>query len=332
MTSKKAIRIGLIGCGGLGRQHARNMKIIPNLELVALCDASAESAQALASELGTNPSVYACHKTMFAEEKLDAVAIVTPNFTHAELTIDAAAAGVHVFCEKPMALTLAQCDAMIEATKRAGVLLMIGYVRRYQASFRELKRLVAAGELGDIRLTHAIRFGMGPGGGVGGWQLKKETYGGLFSLYSHELDQLAWLAGDVRAVQATMRCGDDPANTVEEGIFIGLEFESGAVGSLASSRVHRIGSYELGITGTKGTAKLTSGSAAGPILLHKHGEQLVQIPTDSNNGLHDEMVAFVESIRTGTPPEADSHAGRHVVAIAMAAHESAVTGTRVEVQ
>lgn len=332
MTNKKTIRMGLIGCGGLGKQHARNMKAISGLELVALCDANAESAQALAAELGTDPSVYACHKTMFSQERLDAVAIVTPNPTHAQLTIDAADAGLHVFCEKPMAVNLAQCDAMIEATERAGVLLMIGYIRRYQASFRELKRLVAAGELGDIRIAHAIRFGMGPGGGVGGWQLKKESYGGLFSLYSHELDQLAWLAGDVRAVQATMRYGDDPANTVEEGIFIGLEFESGAIGSLASSRVHRIGSYELGITGTKGTAKLTSGSAAGPILLHKHGEQLVQIPTDSNNGLHDEMVAFVESIRTGTPPVADTHSGRHVVAIAMAAHESAATGKRVEVR
>jgi len=331
MTDKKSVRMALIGCGGLGRRHGLNMNIIPGVELVALCDANAESAQALATELGTDPSVYSCHQTMFEKEELDAVAIVTPNHTHARLTVDAAEAGLHVFCEKPMALNLEQCDAMIEATNRAGVMLMIGYVRRYQAHFRELKRLVSAGELGDVLMAHAIRFGMGPGGGVGGWQLKKETYGGLFSLYSHELDQLVWLAGDARAVQATMRSGDDPDNTVEEGIAIGLEFQSGAIGSLASSRVHRIGTYELGVTGTKGTAKITSGATGTPILLHKHGEKPIQIPTDKNDGLHDEMVAFVESIRTGTPPEADSHAGRHVVAVAMAAHESAATGKRVEV-
>ena len=86
------------------------------------------------------------------------------------------------------------------------------------------------------------------------------------------------------------------------------------------------------ITGTKGTAKITSGSTGTAILLHKHGEKPVQIPTNKTDGLHDELAAFGESIRTGAPPEADSLAGRHVVAIAMAAHESAETGMRVRVE
>ena len=323
------IKVALAGCGGLGRAHARNVDALEGARLVAVCDVVSESAAQLAAQLPSGPTPYADHRAMLAAEKPDAVLVVTPNHTHSRISTDAALAGAHVFCEKPMALTVEDCDTMIRAAEQSDVFLMIGYVRRFQAAYQELKRRVDRGDAGEITLAHAVRLGTGAPGGVGGWQTRKGTYGGMFSMYSHELDQLAWLAGEIRAVNAVMKYGDDPKNEVEESIFIGIEFASGAVGSLSSSRVYPVNSYELGVAGTAGAFKLND--AGGPILFARHGDRSTAIEAPRNNGLTDEIAHFVGCIQRGEAPRSDGRDGRRVVAVAAAAHESARTGKRVEV-
>ena len=323
------LKIALAGCGGLGRAHARNVEAMEDARLVAVCDVVSESAAQLASQLDSSPMPYADHRAMLAAEKPDAVLVVTPNHTHSRISTDAALAGAHVFCEKPMALTVEDCDTMIRAAEQSNVFLMIGYVRRFQAAYQELKRRVDRGDVGEITLAHAVRLGTAAPGGVGGWQTRKEQYGGMFSMYSHELDQLAWLAGEIRAVNAVMRYGEDPANEIEESIFIGIEFASGAIGSLSSSRVYPVNSYELGVAGTGGALKLNV--SEGPILFARHGEKSTAIEVPSNNGMTDEIAHFIGCIQRGEAPKSDGRDGRRVVAVAAAAHESARTGKRVEV-
>ena len=230
-----------------------------------------------------------------------------------------------------MALTVEDCDAMIEAADHAGVFLMIGYVRRFQNAYREMKRLIAEGQIGEIRMAHTVRLGTGAPGGVAGWQLDRERYGGLFSMHSHELDQLTWMAGEVRAVQAVMRYDDASDNTVEESIFINLEFSSDAIGSLSSSRIYPGGSYELGVAGTEGSVKITSGTGA-QLTLNRAGEKPEHRTYERNNGLLEEMTYFLQCIRTGKQPQSSGLDGRRTIAISLAAHESARTGERVEVQ
>ncbi len=323
------LRVALAGCGGLGRAHARNVEAADGVRLVAVCDAVRESAVRLAAQLESGPKPYADHRAMLAAENPDAVLVVTPNHTHSRISTDAALSGAHVFCEKPMALTVGDCDAMIQAAAQSGVFLMIGYVRRFQAAYQELKRRVDCGGIGEVTLAHAVRLGTGAPGGVGGWQTRKEQYGGMFSMYSHELDQLAWLAGEIRAVNAVIKFGGDPANEIEESIFIGIEFASGAIGSLSSSRVYPVNSYELGVAGTEGAMKLEG--PAGPILFARHGGKSAAIEVPGNNGLTDEIAHFFDCIQRGESPRSDGRDGRRVVAVAMAAHESARTGKRVEV-
>ena len=323
------LRVALAGCGGLGRAHARNVEAMEGARLVAVCDVVSESAARLAAQLKSGPKPYADHRAMLAAEKPDAVLVVTPNHTHSRISTDAALAGAHVFCEKPMALTVGDCDTMIRAAKQSGVFLMIGYVRRFQAAYMEMKRRVDRGDIGDVTLAHAVRLGTGAPGGVGGWQTRKENYGGMFSMYSHELDQLAWLAGEIRAVNAVMKFGEDAANEIEESIFIGIEFASGAAGALSSSRVYPVNSYELGIAGTGGALKLDA--PGGPITFARHDGKSVAIEAPRNNGLADEIAHFVSCIRRGEAPQSDGRDGRRVVAVALAAHESARTGKRVEV-
>lgn len=323
------LRAALAGCGGLGRAHARNVEAMEGARLVAVCDVVGESAAELAAQLESGPKPYPDHRAMLAAEKPDAVLVVTPNHTHSRIGTDAVLSGAHVFCEKPMALTVGDCDAMIRAAEASGVFLMIGYIRRFQAAYQELKRRVDQGDIGEITLAHAVRLGTGAPGGVGGWQTRKDQYGGMFSMYSHELDQLAWLAGEIRAVNAVMKYGEDPANEVEESIFMGIEFASGAIGSLSSSRVYPVNSYELGVAGTGGALKLNA--PGGPITFARHGGKSAAIEVPGNNGLADEIAHFFDCIQRGEAPLSNGRDGRRVVAVAMAAHESARTGKRVEV-
>ena len=329
MASDKMLKIGLVGCGGLGSRHAANVEGIEDAELVAVCDYVRDSAEALSAKLASQPAVYDNHRTMLSEQSPDAVLVVTPNFVHSPITVDAATAGAHVFCEKPMALAIEDCDAMIEAADNAGVFLMIGYVRRFQNAYREMKRLINEGQIGEIRMAHTVRLGTGAPGGVAGWQLDRERYGGLFSMHSHELDQLTWMVGDVRAVQAVMRYDDASDNTVEESIFINLEFSSGAIGSLSSSRIYPGGSYELGVAGTEGSVKITSGTGA-QLTLNRIGEKPEHMTFERNNGLLEEMIYFLQCIRTGEQPQSNGLDGRRTIAISLAAHESARTGQKVK--
>lgn len=331
MASNQTLKIGLVGCGGLGSRHAGHVDGMEGAELVAVCDYTRASAEVLAGKLTSQPSVYDDHRAMLEAHSPDVVLVVTPNFVHSPITVDAAAAGAHVFCEKPMALTVEDCDAMIEAADNAGVFLMVGYVRRFQNAYREMKRLIDEGQIGEVRMAHTVRLGTGPPGGSEGWQFSRDKYGGLFSMHSHELDQLTWMAGDVTAVQAMMRYDDASENTVEESIFINLEFGSGAVGSLSSSRIYPGGSYELGVAGTKGAVKITSGSGT-ELILSRVGEKAETMTFERNNALLDEMNYFFNCIRTGERPQSNGADGRRTIAISLAAHESAKTEHRVEVK
>ena len=320
------LRVGLVGCGGLGSSHARNVEGIPGARLVAVYDLYREFSERLAGELVGRPVAYFDHQKMLSEESLDAVLVVTTNDTHSKISVDALSAGIHVFCEKPMALTVADCDAMINASEVAQKHLMVGYVRRFQAAYQEMKSRVESGEIGEVTMAHAVRLGMGPPGGQEGWQFKQNRYGGLFSIYSHELDQLAWLGGEIQAVQAMMKFGDDPDNDIEEHIFITLEFLSGAIGSMSSSRTYPVSSYELGVAGTLGAIKLNAPS--GPLVKKETGQDAVEIEIPRNNGLADEMTYFLDCIRRDVKPEPNGYDGRRVVAVALAAHQSAQSGVR----
>ena len=331
------IGIGVIGMGWMGTAHSRSYRLVNDrfhdsgvrARLVICADDVAHRAEEARSSLGFAESTTDWHEVVDHPD-VQVVNIAAPNFLHKEMVEAVTSAGKHVFCEKPMALTVEDCDAMIEAADNAGVFLMIGYVRRFQNAYRKMKQLIDEGRIGEVRMAHTVRLGTGAPGGAEGWQLDRERYGGLFSMHSHELDQLTWMAGDVRAVQAAMRYGDESDNTVEESIFINLEFCSGAIGSLSSSRIYPSGSYELGVAGTEGSVKITSGMGA-QLTLNRVGEKPEHMSFERNNGLLEEMNYFLQCIRTGEQPQSNGLDGRRTIAISLAAHESARTGEKVEV-
>ncbi|MBM3302372.1 MAG: Gfo/Idh/MocA family oxidoreductase, partial [Deltaproteobacteria bacterium] len=142
------VRVCVVGVGRAGLVHATNFRDnVPGASLVAIVDADLELAQARGKELGVDLFFSDIHQAL-EEAEIDAVCITTPTFTHAEIAITAARAGIHIFCEKPMALTLAEADDMIQSADEAGVKLQIGFMRRFDPLFVTAKERIEDGEIG----------------------------------------------------------------------------------------------------------------------------------------------------------------------------------------
>ncbi len=190
-----AVRIGVIGLG-IGRTHLQHFRALDGVEIAAVADVDGELAAQLGARYGAKP--YADGVAMMAAERLDAVSVCTPPRSHAPLVVAAARRGLHVLCEKPMAPTLADCDAMIEATQKAGVTLMLGFKKRYAPAYSFLKEREP--EWGPPRIA-LCRYQLGPV--AKGWFWDEADGGGpLVENTAHCLDVLRYLFGDARTVYA----------------------------------------------------------------------------------------------------------------------------------
>lgn len=198
---EKKLGICLIGCGRAGMIHARNYKNkIENARMVACVDAVEAAAKAAAEEMGIT-KYYTDYHEILNDPEVDAVVVVAPTDLHKQIVIDCAAAGKHIFCEKPMAMTVEECDEMIEACDKAGVKLQIGFMRRFDASFREAKRLVESGAIGELVQIHSNTRGPSK---PRPWMYDiKMSNGILAEVNSHDIDAVRWIANsDIESVYA----------------------------------------------------------------------------------------------------------------------------------
>jgi scyllo-inositol 2-dehydrogenase (NAD+) len=221
------LRVALIGAGRAGSVHAGNLAdYAARAEVVAVVDERREAAEALGPSSGLDEAL----------ERADAVVITAPTFAHRDLAVRAASAGKHVFCEKPMALTVAECDEMIEAAQSAGVVLQIGFMRRFQPEFVEARRRIEAGDVGEPMLIKSLTRGPGlpP---AWAWDLERSN-GMLAEVNSHDFDSVRWLAGsEIERVYAEVAHLKGRERGVEADDFydnavVSLRFESGALGTI----------------------------------------------------------------------------------------------------
>ena len=222
------VNLAVVGCGSFGRYLASFARDIPRMRVVGVHDADPETARTLAGELdvAAYPTLDAC----LAAGGVDAVAICTPNASHAAQAIAAARAGRHVFCEKPMALDTAQCRAMIDAAAVAGTVLMVGHKRRLRPAYAAMAEVVASRRLGRLVAVDVSGFHDRP---PRGWWSDRQSGGGLLP-YSgvHDLDVLRVLAGEAETVYARTSSIRDGRTDFEDAIAVVIGFASGAVGSL----------------------------------------------------------------------------------------------------
>ena len=152
---KNKIGVALIGSGRAGMIHAHNFRgSVPGAVIAAVCDPVVEAAKAAAEELELD-NYYTDYKDVLALDNIDAVIVATPTKYHCEIVCAAAKAGKHILCEKPMAMSVEECDIMDKTAKENGVTLQIAFMRRFDASFAAAKEMVDAGEIGDVVMVRS---------------------------------------------------------------------------------------------------------------------------------------------------------------------------------
>jgi UDP-N-acetyl-2-amino-2-deoxyglucuronate dehydrogenase len=251
------LRTGLVGCGKVGHTHAAALSALSESEFVAVCDRDLDRAQAFAAQYGVH--AYSGARQMVEREKLRVVIVCTPHTVHAPPAIEALGAGAHVLVEKPMAVTLADCDAMLAAARRANVKLGVISQRRLYAPSRRVKAAIEAGKIGQPILGMVTMLGWrdeayyrsDPWRGT--WQ--GEGGGVLVSQAVHQLDLLLWFMGPPAELQGYWANLSHPTIEVEDTAVATLRFQSGALGSIVVSNSQNPGLYgRVHVFGANGAA------------------------------------------------------------------------------
>jgi myo-inositol 2-dehydrogenase/D-chiro-inositol 1-dehydrogenase len=252
---------------------------------------------------------------------------------HCGQVVDAAAAGKQIFCEKPMATNVADCDRMIEAADRAGVNLMIGQVLRFFPCWGWLIERVGKGDLGEPLGVQVTRM-QGSLAKSGGWRADfAQTGGMLLEINAHELDFMRCVCGDAKSVFALANVCCDPPESGPDFCFVSINYESGAIGLLHSTQCSAIGDLSGKIQCREGTIRYQDGfSAEGVIEITRFdgGTERVRIgDVADENPAHHEVRLFVESLRASAPSPISGVDGKRVVELAQAAYLSAQRGEPV---
>lgn len=250
-------KFAIIGCGRIAERHAEN--IIKTATLSAVCDIVKERADNLAKKYNARP-YYSLQDLLANEKNLDAASICTPNGLHASQSIECLNAGLHVLCEKPLCISAKDGKQMIAAAERAGKNLFVVKQNRFNPPVVELKKLLEQNKLGRIYSFQINCFWNRPEEYYhDNWRGTKDLDGGtLFTQFSHFIDLLYWMLGDVKEVKGLRKNFAHPKIEFEDTGVVMLEMENGSIGSLHytvnSFKKNMEGSFT--IIGEKGTVKI----------------------------------------------------------------------------
>lgn len=358
--SGKIYQVGIVGCGGIANgKHLPALQKLKNVKMVAFCDIVIERARKAAAEFGEEDAVVcADYQQLVAMPELDVIHVLTPNKSHAPISIAAMEAGKHVMCEKPMAKTAAEAKAMVDTAARTGMKLTIGYQTRYQDDAQILKKMVEDGALGDIYFAkaHAIRRRAIPSWGV---FLNEEEQGGgpLIDIGTHALDLTLWEMNNYEPAYVVgntyqkLAKRENLANawgvtwkpedyTVEDSAFGFITMKNGATIILESSwalNTLDVGEARTTLCGTEAGADMKDGLR---INGEKYGKTYVSKPDLSGGGVafyegdsqkpQDlEAYLFYKAIEEDTDPVVLPEQAYTVTRILEAIYESSKTGKPV---
>ena len=330
----ETIGVGVIGCGGMGRSLATSAHAVEGVKVICVSDVQEALAEKLAADLDTSHTQN--YHELLADDQIQAVLIASPPFMHAQMAVDAANAGKHVFSEKPMAPTLEACDAMITAAEENDVKLTIGLVCRYHATHSKVREIVQSGELGApaCMMVHRIGGPWSSGYSHTPWRLERAKSGGtLMEINAHEIDFMRWTCGDVASVYAAGGQYGPDKSDYPDVVLASLQFQNGAVGLLHSSHVSAVGGYG-------GRVDCEGGSIYFPQIWG--GDATIQIKPFEGEGrqlkiaditvplpVQEEIRVFADAIRNNTSPSITGLDGRAAVEIALAAYQSVESGQPV---
>ena len=210
------MRVAVVGLGKMGLAHLAQLRMIEGVEVVAVCDSAAFMLGLLRSQTGLH--VCSNYQAMLDQIAIDAVVIVTPSKSHVSMARAALERGLHVFCEKPLTLSPQDSETLCELADARGLINQVGYHHRFMGTFREVKRLLDAGAIGEVSHASAEAYGpvvLRPAGGT--WRARREEGGGcLYDYAAHPINLLTWYLGRATGVGGTALNRIFSANTEDE--------------------------------------------------------------------------------------------------------------------
>ncbi len=344
------LRIGIIGCGKITQvRHAPEYAENPECELAAFYDFLPERAEAIAKEYGGK--VYASVDELL-DSGLDAVSVCVANADHAAVTIKALAKKLHVLCEKPMATTLEDCEAMARAAKDADRTLMLGHNQRLAKAHAEAQKRIEAGEIGKVISFHTTFGHSGPEGWTGlknSWffDKKRAAFGALADLGIHKTDLLQYLLGEqITAVKATFctldkKYPDGTPVTVDDNAFCIYRTKSGATGQMhVSWTFYGPEDNSTVIYGTGGIIRCYADPEYSLIIEHRDGkvekialDEMTSNEKQTTGGRTNTGVinAFVHSVLTGEKSVCDAQEALQSMRVIFAAEQAALENREIEI-
>ncbi|HNV62853.1 MAG TPA: Gfo/Idh/MocA family oxidoreductase [Candidatus Cloacimonas acidaminovorans] len=337
----KTVKIGLIGCGRISKNHLDAVSQIPEAEFVAVCDLVEEKMQAVAENYGIK-NLYNNYQDMLENEKLDLVSICTPSGLHPQMGIDVAKHKINVLTEKPMATNIESADALIRACDQNKVKLFVVKQNRLNATMQLLKRAIDKGRFGRIYLAESNVFWQRPQSYYDAekWRGTWEFDGGAFmNQASHYVDALYWLLGNVDSVMAYTATMARRIEAEDTGCAI-LHFRNGIIATINVTMLTYPKNFEGSITiiGEKGTVKI-GGVAVNKIEKwefedYDDDDRIAQDanyqPPNVYGFGHNPYYRNVIDVLLGKDvPSTDGRDGRKSVEIIQAIYRSAKTGKRV---
>jgi UDP-N-acetylglucosamine 3-dehydrogenase len=320
------LSVGIVGAGGMGSTHARHWARVPGVRVVAVADLETEKAARVAAGVGAKAYPDAAS---LLTAGCDIVSICTPTDSHRTLTEQALAAGCHALCEKPMALSVADCDAMIGASEKAGKLLSVGQVVRFFPEYANAKRLVDSGAVGNPAAVRARR-----GGGFPGWSEwfsdTRRTGGVVFDLGVHEFDWLLWCFGPVKRVYAKALTGRFEKCDLA---LVTLRHVSGCVSHVEATWADpKGGGTRFEIAGDAGLLAHDA-RTTGTLSYRTEGRSGSGSPLHPDDDpYYRQCLAFAQAARGEAPLAVTAQEGRAAIEVAAAAAESLKTGRAVTLE
>jgi myo-inositol 2-dehydrogenase / D-chiro-inositol 1-dehydrogenase len=324
--SSQPVRVGLIGAGRMGSFHAENLAYrVPGARLSAVADPQPGAAETLAQRLGITKAYGDLH-ALLHDPDIDAVAIAAPARTHAEWVIAAAQAGKHVFCEKPMAVTLDEADRAIAAANQAGVVLQVGFNRRFDSGFAAAIAAVKSGENGTTQLSRSITRdpALRDPAPIPQWTIFLETL-------IHDFDTLLHFNHGAKPVEvyaladALVRPDFKQQGLLDTSV-VTLRFDNGAIAT-AEASFQAVYGYDVRgeVFGSKGMLQAGHINATHCVRYHQGGIAIDTSRLDSDllrDAYVAEMTEFAHCIRSGETPRATGEDARNALEIALACIES----------
>ena len=329
--SERPLRIAIVGGGIVGADQAVAFAADPRAELVAFVGRDAARTAAVAARFGARP--YLDIMEMLRSESVDAVSVCTPTGLHRPFVEAAAGAGAHVLLEKPMATSIADCDAMDRACRAAGVILMLGLTHRFHRELIEAARLIADGRIGTPMLAQDV-FTFGEHAPWPDWYYDLGLSGGGELMHDsvHMVDRLAWLLGSpILEVYGRTTSYARRIEGVEDGGIAVLAFETGALASIFVNEARYPIRSDATTVPMPGRMELEIHGARGTIRYRTWHELVVDIAgegtrTLTRDGPGDEMALeiaeFLESIRDRRAPRVGAAEGRRGIAVVKAIYEA----------